>query len=120
MKLLIGSRPGASQVSAPTGQSNCGAASAGVSATPSPMVEQPPSKVCSSISQWPDLVRQGVTEGVLACGPSGHGLVEDHDAVLGATGTPVVRPWEVRPAEESVADVGGVDVERLGVTLVQG
>ena len=53
MKLWIGSRPGALQVSAPIGQSNCGMASRGVSATPSPLAEQPPAKVCSSIIQCP-------------------------------------------------------------------
>ena len=53
MKLWIGSTPGAAQVSAPTGQSNCGNASRGVSATKSPEAEQPPLKVCSSIIQWP-------------------------------------------------------------------
>src|SRR5829696_9167921 len=50
MNLWIGSTPGARQVSAPTGQLNCGYASFGVSATKSPEAEQPDLKVCSSIS----------------------------------------------------------------------
>lgn len=53
MKLWIGSRPGAAQLSAPTGQLNCGKASLGVSATKSPDAEQPLLKVWWSISQWP-------------------------------------------------------------------
>ena len=40
-------------MSAPTGQSNCGIASGGVSATQSPDAEHPWANVCSSISQWP-------------------------------------------------------------------
>ena len=45
MKLVIGSRPVAVQVSRPVGHWNAGDASAGVSLTLSPEPEQPPWKV---------------------------------------------------------------------------
>ena len=53
MKLWIGSSPGAEHVSAPTGQSNWGIASGGVSTTQSPEAVHAWANVCSSISQWP-------------------------------------------------------------------
>ena len=118
MKLWIGSSPGAVQVSAPTGQSNCGSAS--LRGVGDVVARRAAAVVEGVLEHQPvaDLVGQGVALGVLAGGAAGHRLVE-HDHAVDVVAAVVVALGEVGPAEQAAADVRDVDVEGRGVALVE-
>src|SRR6186713_2200700 len=118
MKLRIGSSPGALQVSAPAGQSNCGTASLGVSATWSPDAPHPWAKGVLEHHPVADLVAERVTLAVLPRLPgvqvdaAGHRLVEDDDAVE-EVATPV-RGAPARPYPR-VGPRGGIAPDWVGL-----